>query len=106
MRILRLILPFVLIANFAACKRAGSNGQQAAALVREANQLLSQSGDSTSEWTREYMKAFNPKSRAQFPGNRDELKVSADKIVKALDECTRLNNSAVEKYEQGLALMS
>lgn len=106
MRILRLILPLVLIATFAACKRGPSNGQQAAALVREGNELLTEGTKSGEEWTREYMKAFNPNSRAQFPGNREQLKASADKIVKALDECTRLNNSAVEKYEQGLVLMS
>lgn len=106
MRIIRLIMPLLLIASFGACKKAVSPGQQAATRVREANELLGQGTKATEEWSREYMKAFNPRSRAQFPGNRDQLRSSADKIVKALDESTRLNNSALEKYEQGLALMS
>ena len=105
MRMKRWITLLVLLVSFTACKSA-SNGERAASLMREGNGLLAQGTKATDEWSREYMKSFNPTTRAQFPANRDQLRASADKIVKALDEATRLNNSAIEKFEQAMNLMS
>jgi len=100
-----MIMLLFLALSFAACNRGPSAGDRAKALMRAANDLLVQSTKATEEWTSEFSKAFRPQSRERFPANRDQLRASADKIIKALDEETRLNESAIEKYEQALALI-
>lgn len=104
MQKMRLLTLFLLIVSVAACKPVSQN-ERAVTLVREANDLLRQSTDSTGDWTSEYGKTFTPQNRAQFPANREQLKTAAEKINKSLDETTSLNDSALEKYEQALALM-
>lgn len=105
MRTKRMITLLFLVVSLAACNRGPSAGDRAKALMQAGNDLLAQSGKASHEWTNEFSKAFRPQSREQFPANRDQLRVSADKITKALDDDTRLNESAIEKYEQALALI-
>ena len=105
MRIMRLLPLLLLIAGFTACNPISPN-LRAAALVREANNLLAAGAKPTDEWTSEYGRAFNPTNRAQFPANRDQLQASADKILKALDESGRFSNRAIEKYEQAIPLIT
>ena len=98
------VIPLLLIA-FCACKPA-SRAKEAAALMREANSLLAQSTESSRQWTSEYMKAFNPQNRTQFPANRESLRTSADSVIKSLDENSRISNEAIAKYEQATALIT
>jgi hypothetical protein len=58
------------------------------------------------EWAREFGQAFTEQNRAQFPSNRDWLNSRAQKIVPLIDESLRLNNEALEKYEEAGRLMS
>jgi hypothetical protein len=74
--------------------------------MREANAVLAQSTNTTSQWTTEYVKAFTPQNRAKFPANRESLQASADKIIKILNENERLSNEAIAKYEQATALIT
>ena len=52
------------------------------------------------------MKAFNPQNRPKFPANRESLQISANNIIKILDENSRLSNQAVATYEQAAGLMT
>jgi hypothetical protein len=100
------VIPLLLVLTvFGACKSA-SRTNDAAALMREANSLLAKSTESSTQWTTEYMKAFNPENRAQFPANRQSLKKSADNVIKSLDENSRISNEAIAKYEQATALIT
>lgn len=105
MQMARSILLVVLVVGFCGCSKPVSKDQQAAALMREANQLLAQSS-STSQWTREYGKTFTPQNRAQFPANREWLRSQTDSIVKQLNEESRLSNEAIAKYEQATGLIT
>lgn len=105
MQMARAILVGLLVIGFCGCSKPVSKDQQAAALMREANQLLAQSS-STEQWTREYGKTFSPQNRAQFPANREWLQAQADSIVKHLNEEQRLSNEAIAKYEQATGLMT
>jgi hypothetical protein len=102
-----------LVVGFADCNSASRNRetaakrtQDAAAKIRGANDVLAQSTKTGGQWTAEYMKAFNPQSRSQFPGNRDSLQTSAEKILPMLDEHTRLSNEAIRQYEDAMGLIS
>jgi hypothetical protein len=105
MRYARVTLMLVIVIGFSGCKSAPRD-QEAGALIKEANSILAQSTNVTSQWSSEYMKAFNPQNRAQFPANRDSLRTAADKVVKALDDSSRLSNQALEKYEQAIELIT
>jgi len=72
--------------------------------MREGNILLEQSSKLTNEWTMEYQKAFNPESRAKFPGNRDELRSHAEKIITILDESNSLERRIANNYEEASTL--
>ena len=105
MQTTRMITLLFLIVSVGACNRGPSATQRAVTLIREGNELLAQGTKSTEEWGSEFGKAFRPDSREKFPANREQLRVSADKIVKALDETTKLSKSAIEKFEQAFVLM-
>jgi hypothetical protein len=111
MRTGRLVLVVFLVVGFAGCKSASQQAKvdqakEAAAKIREANNVLAQSTKTTGEWMAEYMKAFNPPSRAQFPSNRAALQTSANKILGIMDEHTRLNNEAIRQYEQAMGMIA
>jgi hypothetical protein len=105
MRIARLTGLLLLVIVFCGCKLAASREKEAAALLREANSVLAQTTKASDEWTAEYVKAFNPPNRAKFPGNRESLRTSADRIVTSLNESSRLSKEAIAKYEQANALI-
>jgi molecular chaperone GrpE (heat shock protein) len=109
----RVVLLIFVVIGFAGCKSAfqqkqaaANQAKETAAKIREANNVLAQSTKTAGEWTAEYMKAFNPQSRAQFPANRGSLQTSANKILPLLDEHTRLSNEAIRQYEQTLGSIS
>jgi hypothetical protein len=102
---MRVVLLVLLVIGFSGCK-GPSRGKQAAALLAKANTVWAKSGTNTEEWTAEWGRAFGPEGRARFPANRAELRTSADKIVKILDDETRLINEAVPQYEEAIALMT
>src|SRR5215211_4046971 len=99
----RVTLLIFLLVTFSGCNDVARE-RQAKALVSEAYQLMKRDTDVTQQWTDEFVKAFTPENRAQFPANRDFLRTHAAQIVKLLDESSGLNNSAAEKYEQAAGL--
>lgn len=105
MRVTRLVLLVLVIITFCGCNSA-SPEKEAAAKIIEANRVWAQTTKTNKEWTTEYANAFGPENRAQFPKNRSLLKASADKIVKILDEETRLTNEAIPHYEQSIELLT
>ena len=105
MRMVLVVLLVFMVPGFGGCKRA-SRGQEVAAKIRAANETLARSTKAGGEWTNEYMKAFNPQSRAQFPANRASLKASAEKVIKSLDEQQRLSKEAIQQYEQAQGMLS
>lgn len=58
------------------------------------------------EWAREFSQVFTEQNRAHFPSNRDWLNSRAQKILRLIDESSRLGNEAVKKYEEAGRLMS
>jgi len=72
--------------------------------MSEAHTLMKRDTDVTQQWTNEFVKAFTPENRAQFPANRNFLRTHAARIVKLLDESSSLNSSAADKYEQAAKL--
>jgi hypothetical protein len=105
MRMTRAVLLVLLVIGLCGCKSA-SREKEAAAIFTKANGVWAATGELSKEWTTEYVAAFAPEDRAQFPANRAALRTSADKIVKILDEEIRLGNEAIPQYEQAIALMS
>jgi hypothetical protein len=99
-----LILLLLFVIGFVGCSRAARK-VGSADLMREANALLHESNKSTEQWTNEYGKAFRPQNRAQFPANRESLRVHADNVTKLINENSILCNKAIEKFEQAIALM-
>lgn len=101
----KLIIPVIfLLVGFYGCNNAARE-RQAAALITDANKLVSRDTEVTAQWSDEFVKVFTPKNRAQFPANRDFLRGGATRIIKLLDESTGLNNSAAEKFEQAARLL-
>ena len=49
---------------------------------------------------------FRPDNRAQFPSNRESFRSSGERLIKLVEESTRLNARAAEKIEQAADLMS
>ena len=104
MRTSRTVVMVLLVIGLCACKSA-SGEKEAAALIKKANGVWDQKDKTTKAWTTEYANGFAPENRAKFPANRASLQTSADKIVKLLDEETRITNEALEQYEQANALI-
>ena len=80
--------------------------KQQKALMSDANTLIIRDGDVTQRWLSEFAKVFTEENRAKFPSNRDFFRTHAAQILNLVDESSRLNNSAAEKYEQAAALSS
>lgn len=96
----RVVLLIVLLVGFAACNSAARREQQMKALASDANLLIKQDTGVTHQWVDEFVKTFTVESRNKFPANRDSLRPHAEQIIKLLDESSRLNNTAADKYEQ------
>lgn len=102
MPLARVTLLMFLLVGFLGCKV--SPEQQSKALLGEANNLIQQQTKVTGQWVDEFVKAFTPQHRAQFPANRDFLRTHAEKIIKLLDKSLSLSNAAADKYEQAAGL--
>ena len=105
MRMTRVVLLVLLLIAFYGCK-AASQDQEAAVMITRGNRVWSETSKTFKEWSTEYGNAFAPEHRAKFPANRASLQASADKILEILDEEIRLNNEAIQQYEQAMPLMS
>jgi hypothetical protein len=105
MKTSRAVVIILLVVGLCACKSA-SGEKEAAALITKANGVWDQTDKTTKAWTTEYANAFGPEKRAKFPANRASLQTSAGKIVKLLDEETRITNEAIEQYERANALIT
>ena len=100
----KVVLSIVLLLGFAACNSAARREQQMKALLSDANMLVKQDTGVTKQWADEFIKTFTPENRSKFPANRDFLRPHAEKIITLLDESSRLNNTAADKYEQAVKL--
>lgn len=76
------------------------NNQQVNELVREGNNLLNQESEISNDWKTEFMQFFNPKSRADFPSNRELLRPHAENQIRFLKRMSELENNAAEKFEK------
>lgn len=102
----RVILLMFLLVGVSACNNAARREQQIKALASDANMLIKQDTDITHQWVNEFVKAFTQENRSKFPANRAFLRTHAEQIIKLVDESSRLNNSAADKYEQAASLSS
>lgn len=100
----RIILLILLALGLSGCQKQPSRVERAKALMREANELLDHDSDLTKQWSAEYQQGFRPEMRAQFPANRDVLRVHAEKIIGILEESSSVSRRVAEKYEQASAL--
>lgn len=100
MATIRLILVIFLIAGVSGCNKQASRPERAKALAKQATGLLGQSSKLTDAWVEEYKKAFTEENRAKFPGNRESLRASADKIMAILDESSSLNRQMAEQFDE------
>jgi len=101
---LRLLLLFLLIFSLPGCR--SNSKEQYETAFSEAKKASDQEIKVMNEWAREFGQVFTEKNRAQFPSNRDWLNSRAQKIIPLIDESLRLNNLALEKYEEAGRLMS
>ena len=85
---------------------SGSSAQRAKTLTTQGDTLLAQGTEVVAEWTREYGQTFTPQKRAEFPSNREFLDSRAERVIKLLDESSRLANAAADNYDQASRLMS
>ncbi|HZN00322.1 MAG TPA: hypothetical protein VFB70_13050, partial [Pyrinomonadaceae bacterium] len=99
----RAMLLILLLVTFSGCNHL-SRARQSKALLSEAADLMKQDNDVTQQWTYEFVTTFTPENRAQFPANRDFLRTHAAKIIKLVEESSRLNNNVAAKYEQAARL--
>ena len=100
----RVILLMFLLVGVSACNNAARREQQIKALASDANMLIKQDTDITRQWVDEFVKAFSQENRRKFPANREFLRSHAEQIIKLVDESSRLNNGAADKYEQAASL--
>lgn len=89
----------VLLLQLSGCENKNYN-QQVNDLVREGNNFLNQESEISNEWKTEFMQFFNPKSRADFPSNREVLRPHAENQIRLLKQMSNLQNNAAEKFEQ------
>ena len=101
---LRLLLLFLLIFSLPGCR--SNSKEQYETAFSEAKKTSDQEIKVMNEWAREFGQVFTEKNRAQFPSNRDWLTSRAQKLIPLIDESLRLNNLALEKYEEAGRLMS
>ena len=100
----RFLLLFLLFFSLPGCR--SSSDERYKTLFSEANKISNQQTKVMNQWAREFGQVFTEKNRAQFPANRDWLNSHAQKIVPLIDESSRLNNEATEKYEQASRLIT
>ena len=100
----RVIVLMFLLVGVSACNDAARREQQIKALASDANMLIKQDTEITRQWVNEFVKAFTEENRRKFPANREFLHTHAEQIIKLVDESSRLNNSAADKYEQAAQL--
>lgn len=74
--------------------------------MAEANNLLAADVGVAEKWLREYGSAFTPANRAQFPSNRESLRSRGENMMRLLNESTKLNAEAAEKFEQAAGLVT
>jgi hypothetical protein len=74
--------------------------------MSEAHTLIKRDTDVTQQWTKVFQQVFTTENRAKFPSNREFFRTNAVQIIKLVDESSRLNNGAADKYEQAAALSS
>ena len=102
-------LPFVLLLtllfSLLGC-RPSPPAERARELIAQANNLLDQDVKITGEWAGEYGRLFSPQNRAKFPSNRESLRSRGESLVRLINESTRLNTGAAEKFEQAAGLIS
>ncbi len=79
---------------------------KANALMAEGNTLVEREARVTQEWTGEYGKAFAARNRAEFPSNREVLRVHAKNIIKLLGQSAALRSEAAAKYEEASRLLA
>ena len=79
--------------------------RRARILIEQGDSLLAQSTKIAQEWTSEYGQQFTPQKRAEFPSNRDLLRTSGQKILKLLDEDSRISRAAAKNYEEASTLL-
>lgn len=101
---LRFFLLFLLIFSLPGCR--SSSKERYEKLSAEANRTSDQQIKVMNEWAREFGHVFTEQNRAQFPSNRDWLNSRAQKIIPLIDESVRLDNLALEKYEEAGRLLS
>ena len=74
--------------------------------MAQANNLLAEDLRITNEWAGEYGRLFSPQNRAKFPSNRESFRSRGESLVRLINESTRLNAGAAEKFDQAAALIS
>ena len=102
---MRYILILSLLLSVLSC-RSSQDTQKANVLMAEGNRLIEREARVTQEWTGEYGKAFTPRNRAQFPSNREVLRVHAENIIKLLGQSAALLSEAAGKYEEASRLLA
>lgn len=105
MTAIRFALFITLSLNLLGCGKA-SNTDQAKGLITEANKLLNEDVRVTSQWSGEYGKLFTPQNREQFPSNRESFRSRGERLVRFLNESSKLNEVAAEKMDQAARLVS
>ena len=101
---LRFLLLLLLCFSLPGCRSSSKERYEAA--FSEAKKTSDQQIKVMNEWAREFSQVFTEQNRAQFPSNRDWLNSRAQKIIPLIDESLRLDNLALEKYEEAGRLMS
>lgn len=97
--VVRFILLIALSTGFVGCQHR-SNVEQAKVLMNEGNALIAQDSDLTNQWTKLYRQEFKPDNLANFPANRDSLRMQAEKLMSLFDQSSSLSRMAAEKYDQ------
>lgn len=89
----------VLFLQLSGCEKK-ENNQLVNELVREGNNFLDQESEISNDWKTEFMQFFNPKSRADFPSNRELLRPHAENQIRLLKRMSDLEKNAAEKFER------
>jgi hypothetical protein len=100
------VLLITLFFNLIGCQQPAQNTARAKGLIAEGNKLLGEDARLSEKWLAEYGRLFTPDNRAQFPSNRESFRSSGERLIKLVEESTRLNARAAEKIEQAADLMS
>ena len=66
--------------------------------------MLARQTEMVQQWSREFSQVLTEQNRAQFPSNRDSLISRSEKIIALIDESSRLEKEAADKYEEASRL--